>query len=74
MATIYEVAKRAGVSTATVPDIANPFFSLILKGIEDAARREGYNVLVGDTQHEEEREGRCDPFDADRTAFLEGTR
>ena len=106
MATIYEVAKRAGVSTATVsrvlsrpdvvapstrrkvmqaverlgftpnaiskslrtlrtgklivtvPDIANPFFSLILKGIEDAALREGYNVLVGDTQHEEEREER----------------
>ena len=106
MATIYEVAKRAGVSTATVsrvlsrpdvvapstrrrvlqaverlgftpnaiskslrtlrtrklivtvPDIANPFFALILKGIEDAAQREGYNVLVGDTQHEEEREER----------------
>jgi LacI family repressor for deo operon, udp, cdd, tsx, nupC, and nupG len=106
VATIYEVAKRAGVSTATVsrvlsrpdvvapstrrkvlqaverlgftpnaiskslrtlrtgklivtvPDIANPFFSLILKGIEDAAIREGYNVLVGDTQHDEEREER----------------
>jgi len=106
MPTIYEVAKRAGVSTATVsrvlsrpdvvapttrrrvmlaverlgftpnalskhlrqartgklvvtvPDIANPFFSLILKGIEDAAQREGYSVLLGDTQHEEAREER----------------
>src|SRR6266496_209738 len=86
--TIYEVARRAGVSTATVsrvlsqpqvvspatrrrvmnavdrlgytpnaaaknlrtlktgkllvtvPDISNPFFSLILQGIEDAAQRE----------------------------------
>jgi LacI family repressor for deo operon, udp, cdd, tsx, nupC, and nupG len=103
---IYEVAKRAGVSTATVsrvlsqpnvvapatrrrvlqaverlgyepnstaqnlrtlktakllvtvPDLSNPFFSLILQGIEDAAQREGYSVLVGDTQHDEKREER----------------
>src|SRR5215813_13490336 len=49
---------RTGKLIVTVPDIANPFFSLILKGIEDAAQREGYNVLVRDTQHEEEREAR----------------
>src|SRR6266481_985056 len=103
---IYEVARRAGVSTATVsrvlsrpsvvspdtrrkvlqavelldyapnsaaknlrtlrtakllvtvPDISNPFFSLILQGIEDAAQREGYAVLLGDTQHDEKREER----------------
>ena len=106
MANIYDVAKRAGVSTATVsrvfsqpdvvspatrrkvltvshvlgftpnvasrqfrtsrtskivvtvPDISNPFFSLILQGIEDAAQREGYSVLLGDTQHDREREER----------------
>ena len=106
MANIYEVAKRAGVSTATVsrvlgrptivapatrrqvlaaikhfgytpnsaaknlrtlrtrkllvtvPDISNPFFSLILQGIEDAALQEDYAVLVGDTQHDEKREER----------------
>jgi LacI family repressor for deo operon, udp, cdd, tsx, nupC, and nupG len=40
----------------TVPDISNPFFSLILQGIEDAALRSGYSVLVGDTQHDEQRE------------------
>ncbi|HMD36382.1 MAG TPA: LacI family DNA-binding transcriptional regulator [Vicinamibacterales bacterium] len=104
IATIYEVARRAGVSTATVsrvlsqpdvvfpatrkrvlqavdhlgyepnsaaknlrtlrtgkllvtvPDISNPFFSLILQGIEDAAQRAGYSVLVGDTQHDAKRE------------------
>ena len=104
--TIHQVAKRAGVSTATVsrvltqpavvapatrqrvqravdldrlhaelggrrttcgrcarascsspvPDISNPFFSQILQGIEDAALRAGYAVLVGDTQHDEQRE------------------
>jgi LacI family repressor for deo operon, udp, cdd, tsx, nupC, and nupG len=107
MANIYEVARRAGVSTATVsrvmtgqknvvsaatrrrvlraveqlgytpnsaaknlrtlktrkllvtvPDIANPFFALILQGIEDAAQREGYAVLLGDTQHDPAREDR----------------
>ena len=107
MSTIHEVAKRAGVSTATVsrvmsginhavspetrervmeavrslryepnaaarnlrtlrsgqllvmvPDISNPFFSLILKGIEDAAMRAGYSVLLGDTQHDPKREER----------------
>jgi LacI family repressor for deo operon, udp, cdd, tsx, nupC, and nupG len=106
MANIYEVARRAGVSTATVsrvlsrpdvvaedtrrkvlqtierlgftpnsaaanlrklrtgkllvtvPDISNPFFSQILQGIEDAAQRKGYSVLLGDTQHNRKREER----------------
>jgi len=40
----------------TVPDISNPFFSLILQGIEDTAQRDGYAVLVGDTQHDRKRE------------------
>src|SRR6059036_2693660 len=44
---------RTGKLLVTVPDISNPFFSLILQGIEDAAQREGYAVLLGDTQHEE---------------------
>jgi LacI family transcriptional regulator, repressor for deo operon, udp, cdd, tsx, nupC, and nupG len=42
----------------TVPDISNPFFSLILQGIEDTAQRNGYSVLLGDTQHDELREER----------------
>jgi LacI family repressor for deo operon, udp, cdd, tsx, nupC, and nupG len=40
----------------TVPDIANPFFSLIIQGIEEAAMREGYSVLLGDTRHDLQRE------------------
>jgi LacI family repressor for deo operon, udp, cdd, tsx, nupC, and nupG len=42
----------------TVPDISNPFFSLILQGIEDAALRKDYSVLFGDTQHDDQREQR----------------
>ncbi len=49
---------RTGKLLVTVPDISNPFFALILQGIEDTAQREGYAVLLGDTQHDEEREDR----------------
>ena len=47
---------RSGKILVTVPDIANPFFSLILQGIEGAALRAGYSVLLGDTQHDDQRE------------------
>lgn len=33
---------RSGKLLVTVPDISNPFFSVILQGIEDAAQRDGY--------------------------------
>jgi LacI family repressor for deo operon, udp, cdd, tsx, nupC, and nupG len=49
---------RTGKLLVTVPDISNPFFSLILQGIEEAAQREGHAVLLGDTQHDENREER----------------
>jgi LacI family repressor for deo operon, udp, cdd, tsx, nupC, and nupG len=49
---------RTGKLLVTVPDISNPFFSLILQGIEDAAQKDGYAVLLGDTQHDEAREER----------------
>src|SRR3989442_13591981 len=49
---------RSGKLLVTVPDISNPFFSLIIQGIEDTAMREGYSVLVGDTQHDLKREER----------------
>ena len=42
----------------TVPDISNPFFALILQGIEDTAQRRDYSVLVGDTQNDHCREER----------------
>ena len=50
--------RRTDKIVVTVPDISNPFFALILKGIEDAAQRDGYSVLVGDTQHDPKREER----------------
>ena len=50
--------RRSNKILVTVPDISNPFFSLILQGIEEAAQRAGYTVLLGDTQHEEKQEER----------------
>lgn len=48
--------QRSGRILITVPDIGNPFFAQILKGAEEAAQAAGYAVLLGDTQHQPERE------------------
>src|SRR5215831_10901961 len=40
-----------------VPDIANPFFPMVVRGAEDAAQKRGYNLLLcnsDDTQVKEE--------------------
>ena len=33
-----------------MPDVANPFFTLIVRGAEDVARRAGFRVLLCDTR------------------------
>lgn len=40
----------------TVPDISNPFFASVVRGVEEAAQTAGYSVLLGDTREEYERE------------------
>src|SRR5690606_19274728 len=49
---------RSGKLLITVPDIGNPLFAQILKGAEEAAQAAGYAVLLGDTEHQAEREER----------------
>jgi len=39
-----------------VPDISNPFFSLVIRCIEAHAQKRGYSVLLGDTQDNDHRE------------------
>jgi LacI family repressor for deo operon, udp, cdd, tsx, nupC, and nupG len=39
-----------------VPDISNPFFPNILRGIESVANENGYQVILGDTQNMAEQE------------------
>lgn len=41
-----------------VPDITNPFFSKVLRGIESIAAANGYQVLLGDTENNVEHEKR----------------
>jgi LacI family repressor for deo operon, udp, cdd, tsx, nupC, and nupG len=41
---------------ALVPDIANPFFSEVIRGIEQVAHENHYSVLLGDTQNSMSRE------------------
>jgi len=40
----------------TVPDISNPFYSVVIRGIEESAHKAGYSVLLGDTQYDKLRE------------------
>jgi LacI family transcriptional regulator len=39
-----------------VPDVANPFFTLVVSGIEEVAWRAGYHVILCNTQGDLERE------------------
>lgn len=41
---------------ALVPDISNPFFSGVIRGIEQVAHKNNYSVLLGDAQYEPARE------------------
>lgn len=47
---------RAYAVVVLVPDIANPFYSLFIRALEDRAQQKGYAVLLGDTRGTTERE------------------
>jgi LacI family transcriptional regulator len=42
--------RRTGTLAVIVPDVANPFFTLVVRGAEDVARRAGYRVILCDTR------------------------
>jgi LacI family transcriptional regulator len=42
--------QRTGTLAVIVPDVANPFFTLIVRGAEEVARRGGYRVILCDTR------------------------
>lgn len=48
--------RKSSTIVVLVPDIANPFFSRVIRGIEQTAQNLGYSVLLGDTQGEHDRE------------------
>ncbi|HTC65785.1 MAG TPA: LacI family DNA-binding transcriptional regulator [Candidatus Acidoferrum sp.] len=42
-----------------VPDIANPFFPMVVRGAEDAAQKDGYNLLLCNSDDSLEKEERA---------------
>jgi len=42
-----------------VTDIANPFFAELVKGVEEAARQNGYSIILEDTGEDPEKEARA---------------
>ena len=42
--------QRTGTLALIVPDVANPFFTLIVRAAEDVARRAGYRIILCDTR------------------------
>lgn len=49
-------AKRSYALVVLVPNIANPFFSRVIRGIEAAAHVRNYSILLGNTDNQAERE------------------
>jgi LacI family transcriptional regulator len=48
--------QRTGTLGLIVPDVANPFFTLVVRGAEEVAWRAGYHVILCNTQGDLERE------------------
>ncbi|MGB2874775.1 MAG: LacI family DNA-binding transcriptional regulator [Gaiellaceae bacterium] len=42
--------QRTGTLAVIVPDVANPFFTMVVRAAEDVARRGGYRVILCDTR------------------------
>jgi len=49
-------SKRSHTIVVLVPNIANPFFSRVIQGIEAAAQKSNYSILLGNTNNDIERE------------------
>jgi LacI family transcriptional regulator len=50
------IRQKTGAIGVIVPDVANPFFTLVVRGAEEVAWRAGYHVILCNTQGNLERE------------------
>ncbi|HEU5441927.1 MAG TPA: LacI family DNA-binding transcriptional regulator [Ktedonobacterales bacterium] len=50
--------KRSFVVGTVIPDIANPFFAILFRGVEDAMAASGYSVIMANTDDDVAREQR----------------
>lgn len=60
--------QKTNTLVVLLPDLGNPFFSQILKGIEAAAAPAGYNVLIADTKQSSTRHARLSTYLHNTTA------
>jgi LacI family transcriptional regulator len=49
-------AQRTRILALIVPDVANPFFTLVVRGAEVVARQAGYRVILCNTENDREQE------------------
>ncbi len=54
--------KTSKIIGLLIPDIANPFFPLIARGVEDYAMEKGYMVLLANVEGDQEKENRYIDF------------
>ena len=50
--------QRGDIIGVLVPDISNPYFSLLARGVESIAFEKGYSTLICDSNHSADRESR----------------
>jgi LacI family transcriptional regulator, galactose operon repressor len=50
------IQRKTGAFGVIVPDVANPFFTLVVRGVEQVAWRAAFHVILCDTQGDLERE------------------
>ncbi len=50
------IQRKTGAFGVIVPDVANPFFTLVVRGVEQVAGRAAFHVILCDTQGDLERE------------------
>ncbi|MCD6128611.1 LacI family DNA-binding transcriptional regulator, partial [Candidatus Bipolaricaulota bacterium] len=48
--------QRTQVIGVLLPDISNPFFSLLARGVESVAFEKGYSILICDSNHDPRKE------------------
>src|SRR5205807_10454002 len=48
--------RRTHTIGIVVPDIANPFFPLVVRGVEDIAQKAGYSTLLCNSDNQREKE------------------
>jgi LacI family transcriptional regulator len=46
------VVKKLGVLALVIPDVSNPYFPVLARGAEAAAREAGYTVILGNTDED----------------------